>query len=493
MLSNIASVELPPLNETLVDWLSRQNDAHLESLDVDRDNIGARTFYPRLVLGEYFRTQIETIIGIARCKDIRVDVRTRTRVIDAGTASEGISLTVKPPTGTIYQARFDHVVLATGHQWPAVPEIRPGYFISPWPAEVLKSVPACEVGIRGTSLTAIDASVAVALAHGEFTQTANGKLNYLPFADTASFHMTMLSRKGLLPEADFYAPLPYEPLSICTSDEIEKRIAADGPARLDDVFALFKLELIHADPEYAVKIGLTEATTLEDFHDRYFTERAANDAFTWAEHNLKEAQSNYEKKIVVGWRYAILRMHEVVERLVPHLEGKDYQRFSTYFKPIFVDDYATVPHKSINRLLALHRAGKLDVLALGDKYQIDTYREEGGVELKFKNQRRKFPVFIEAMGQKALPAKEFPFPTLVQQGIIHDVPDNGSKLRKGIAIDDQFHPISEEASTRRLFCLSLPFILGRHPFHQGITSSHEMGETVGRELAAVINGDLAPP
>jgi hypothetical protein len=35
--------------------------------------------------------------------------------------------------------------------------------------------------------------------------------------------------------------------------------------------------------------------------------------------------------------------------------------------------------------------------------------------------------------------------------------------------------------------LSLPFILGRHPFHQGITSSHEMGTSVAAELGAVIN------
>lgn len=40
----------------------------------------------------------------------------------------------------------------------------------------------------------------------------------------------------------------------------------------------------------------------------------------------------------------------------------------------------------------------------------------------------------------------------------------------------------------RLFCLSLPFLMGRHPFVQGVTSSHDIGEVVGRRLAAVIGG-----
>jgi hypothetical protein len=155
-----------------------------------------------------------------------------------------------------------------------------------------------------------------------------------------------------------------------------------------------------------------------------------------------------------------------------------------------VDDYATVPHKSINRLLALHRAGKLDVIAIGDKYRIDSYRPEGGAVVEFGDQRLEFPAFIEAMGQKALPAKEFPFPSLLRQGIIHDIEgQKGAKAPRGIAIDDEYHPISGDIPDDQLFCLSLPFILGRHPFHQGITSSHEMGERVGERLAALVDGN----
>src|SRR6202012_1721754 len=147
------------------------------------------------------------------------------------------------------------------------------------------------------------------------------------------------------------------------------------------------------------------------FHDRYFEDRANADPFVWAEANLREAQRNYEAKYTVPWRYAILRMHEVMARLIPYLEQDDFKRFSRYFKPIFVDDYATVPHKSIKRMIALHKAGKLDILAIGDKYRIDSYRAEGGAAVDYDGQVRTFDVFIEAMGQKAIPARDFPFPS----------------------------------------------------------------------------------
>lgn len=491
MLSNIASIEIPPLEQTLVDWLREQPDAVLAGLGVERQKIGERTFYPRLVLGEFFHSQSDKLLERAQQLGIDITVRTRCRVLDVSNQPGGMLLTIRPAKGSAFQERFDHVVLATGHQWPETPEVRPGYFLSPWPASNLAKIPPCDIGIRGTSLTAIDAMVALAGANGEFIDREAGGLGYVPASGTGGFHITMMSRKGLLPEADFYAPIPYAPLQVCTAEAIEALIEDQDGELLDRAFALFKRELAVADPQYASDMDL-QAIDLPEFHDRYFAPRANSDPFAWASNNLAEAQLNYANKVTVAWRYAILRMHEVIEVLVPHLEAQDYERFSRFFKPVFVDDYATVPHKSINRMLALHKAGKLDILALGDNYHIDSYRAEGGAKVEHEGQVHSFDVFIEAMGQKPLPAKEFPFPSLIRQGIIHDYVENGAKRpARGIAIDDAFHPMSEDIPHDRLFCLSLPFILGRHPFHQGITSSHDMGTSVAKELAAVINQDGA--
>jgi len=494
MLANIGSIEIPPLEQSLVEWLSAQPPHRLAALGIDPEEIDDRAFYPRLVLGEYFHDQFLAILARAKARGIRVTVRTQCRVIDAVSESDGMTLTVRPRRGDAFQERFDHVVLATGHQWPAHAEVRAGYFVSPWPASALAKIPPCDVGIRGTSLTAIDATVALAVAHGAFVEDADGTLRYQPAAGTDAFHITMMSRKGLLPEADFYAPLPYEPLSVCTAEAIETLIRESDADLLDRCFELFRQELLAADPAYAAKTGLV-SLGLEDFCERYFADRAAADPFVWAEQNLREAQRNQEAEFTVAWRYAILRMHEVVALLIPHLEQGDFQRFTRFFKPVFVDDYATVPHESIRRMLALHRAGKLDIVAIGDDYRIDSHRPEGGAVVLVDGERRAFPVFIEATGQKPLAAKDFPFPSLLRQRIIRDTaePDGAGCLR-GIVIDDQFHPVADEIPADQLFCLSLPFLLGRHPFSQGITSSHAMGQVVGGQLAAVMEreADVMP-
>jgi uncharacterized NAD(P)/FAD-binding protein YdhS len=356
----------------------------------------------------------------------------------------------------------------------------------------LATVPPCSVGIRGTSLTAIDAAVALAVEHGAFTEGEGGGLAYRPSTETSGFRLTMMSRKGLLPEADFYHPIPYEPLSICAPEAIESLVASPAGDLLESAFDLFKQELAASDPGYADQIHL-DALGLEDFCDSFFAERLATAPFAWAERNLKEARRNFAAEITVPWRYAILRMHEVIELIVPYLDDGEFARFSKFWKPVFVDDYATVPHESIERMLALHRAGRLELLSLGEDYGIDSQRPEGGATLHLSDRHLHFPVFIEATGQRPLKAKEFPFPSLRKQGIIRDEPSAKNIPPRGIAIDDAFHPVSDDLPADRLFCLSLPFILGRHPFSQGITSSHEMGSVVGEQLAVALERASSPP
>jgi hypothetical protein len=150
-----------------------------------------------------------------------------------------------------------------------------------------------------------------------------------------------------------------------------------------------------------------------------------------------------------------------------------------------VDNYATVPHESIRRLLALHAAGKLFVSKLAEGARFDTWSARGGAMLQDTRGRVHFPAFIEAMGQQVASAKDFPFPSLRRQGVIQDMKTDGrGEAQRGIAIDGDFHPISAFEPSHRLFCLSLPFLLGQHPFAQGITSSAEMAEVVADAMEA---------
>jgi hypothetical protein len=157
-------------------------------------------------------------------------------------------------------------------------------------------------------------------------------------------------------------------------------------------------------------------------------------------------------------------------------------------KTVFVDNYATVPHESIRRLLALHAAGKLVVTQLEDGARVDTWSSGAGATVQDTRGHVHFPAFIEAMGQKVSGAKDFPFPSLRRQGVIQDVRSR-SEAGRGIAMDGDFHPISVCEPSHRLFCLSLPFLLGQHPFAQGITSSAEMAEVVADAIEAAETAD----
>ena len=202
---------------------------------------------------------------------------------------------------------FSHAIMATGHVWSKDSEIRPGYFSSPWPVSELGKIGQCSVGILGTSLSAIDAMVALSVARGTFRRGADEVLQYLPEPGSEEFKVTLMSRKGLLPEADFYHPVPYTELSICTPERIESLInrgAKEG--LLDDAFMLFKAELAQADAEYAAKIKLADLS-LEEFCKAYFHDREACDTFDWAEQNLAEAKKNEEREFTVPWRYSILK------------------------------------------------------------------------------------------------------------------------------------------------------------------------------------------
>lgn len=479
MLCNIASIEIPPLAESLLDWLQRQCPAELVEMGVDPDGIDDRAFVPRVVLGRYFEDQFRLLVDAARRRGVRVEILTRSRVIDVADADQGVLVTLAPGKGLLDKRLFDRVVLATGHQWPVEQEVRPGYFLSPWPASALALIPATKVGIRGSSLSAIDAAVALASRHGAFVRGAAG-LVYEPALGSEEFSITMMSRKGVLPEADFYFPQTDAPLRICTPEAVAELVDQDGDL-LDGVFDLFRREMMLADPAYAAETGL-ESATLETFCEQYFAARANADPFDWAQANLAEAQRNHAAKVTVPWRYAILRMHEVVGTITPRLDAVQFERFNRHFKPVLVDDYAAVPHESIERLLALHRAEKLQVVALGDNYRLDAGRPEGGVLLQIDGRPQHFPVFIEATGQRPLSAIQFPFLSLLEQGIVRDQANDDGPNR-GIAVDDQFHPLVDGVPFKRLFCLSLPFLMGRHPFVQGITSSHEIGEIVGEVLA----------
>jgi uncharacterized NAD(P)/FAD-binding protein YdhS len=185
MLANIASIEIPPLFITYLDWLKTQGAAHLARYGVDKSTLHDRQFLPRILLGEYFRDRFLAIAEEAKNRGFDVQVYENARVTDIDTNTEGVTLSVNQ---TPFKKRFDLAVIATGHVWPDEDEATLTFFPSPWSGLMDAKILPRHVGIMGTSLSGLDAAMAVVIQHGEFIDdkfrlddTSRGLISTAPF------------------------------------------------------------------------------------------------------------------------------------------------------------------------------------------------------------------------------------------------------------------------------------------------------------------------
>jgi len=466
MLANIASIEIPPIAATYLDWLREQDEARLAQFGVDKRGLHERQFLPRVLLGNYFRDRFLALVARAAERGFEVEVHESCEVTDLEATPEGVKLWAE---GEPVADRYDLVVVATGHVWPDEDEATRSYFPSPWSGLLEARIAACKVGVMGTSLSAIDAAMAVAAQHGAFVEAGDERLRYDLDPASRGLHITLMSRSGILPEADFYCPIPYEPLQRLTAQAIEEEIVAGPEGLLDRVFGLVASELAAADPAWSERVSLSTLDA-DSFADAYFLDRQRHDPFRWAEYNLAEVERNRRDRHTVPWRYAILRMHEIVQEIVPHLGDADRQRFDAGLCKVFVDNYAAIPPESIRRLLALREAGVIGVLELGHDYAMAVVKECTVIEIG--GESLVFDVFIDARGQKPLRTKDLPFPGLRRQlqAVGEDIPEVG----------DDYTLLEPGIARGRIAFGALPWLMHDRPFVQGITASAEIGAAIAR-------------
>lgn len=467
MLANIASIEIPPVVIPYLEWLEGRSDAVLARYGLRRADLGERLFTPRLLLGEYYRDQLLTLIRDAAGAGHRITLREAVEVQDIATTPEGLMLaTDQGPAGP-----FDRAVLATGHQFPDADEATRRYFPSPWSGLIDAQIPACRVGVMGTSLSAIDAGMAVATQHGRFRRDGDDLVFDVDDHDGASaLRIVLMSRTGILPEADFYCPIPYEPLTVATGPALAACLSAPSP--LDAAFDLIRAEIMQADPAFALRIGLG-GLDADSFAEAYFAARAEADPFRWARRNLAEVERNRAARLTVAWRYALLRLHEAVEEIVPDLPEDDRARFDAGLKKVFVDNYAAVPPESIRRLLALRDAGILSLLTLGEDY--DLTRDDAGTVITHSGGTDRFAVFIDARGQKALTTEDLPFPTL-RRALLEadqDIPE----------VAQDYSLLNAGPFTGRLCLGAIPYLMHDRPFVQGITACADIAQAIAGGIA----------
>ncbi|MEO6126574.1 MAG: FAD/NAD(P)-binding protein [Ilumatobacteraceae bacterium] len=466
MYCNAFSKEIPSITQPLVAWLRDRDDAFLERWGLERSDIDARVFYPRVMLGEYLHSEFESLCGVGRAGGHTIVVMS-SEIVDVVPAGGHIEVCESTDCGG-QRFAFTHVVLATGHSWPNNPRIGSVDLISPWPYTNVTDLEPGRIGVLGSSLSAIDVIIALGHEHGTFVEDGEN-VSWFAKSGRESISITMVSHRGIMPEPDFYYVYPYESLRHVSAEAVAHELTQGRNGLLDRVFALLIAELDEADPDYVAALG-DQARTIDGFAEAYFEHRERLGGLRALRESLRRSVGSIEDKETQHHRYALLRGHQSFGPILEHLDDDDWQTFSSKLLPVFSDCYAAIPHVSVRRILALYDAGVLDIIPTGPD---GTFSQAGGrsVIVSTIDGDIRFDALIDARGQAAAPLADLPFPHLIAA-----LSDPHAILVEPfqLDLDDQFQAT--------VSCLAMPQILERHPFSQGLPNCAELGRVVARDI-----------
>lgn len=470
-LSNIGGIEIPPVVEPLNAWAVRQPRSRLEAWGIGNDAGNERAFFPRVVLGAWLADQFA--LSVTR-SPVPISVHLRADVYDVLALPHGCRVDWRDSGGSVFQDEFDRVIVASGYG-PIMPEGTTGAQRTGKAAGGAAQEKASpHIGVLGSSLSAIDAVVAIAMQRGDFIER-DGRLAYRP---ETPWRATLFSRHGLLPEADFWFPHPLPEIEHFTPESVAASVRGkDGD--LDRLFVLFARALEAADPDWTKAIGLSDATA-DDFAERYFAGRRASGPWTHARTNLADVKAWHANHRTPSWRIAILKAHEVFAQAIPALSPADLARLHAGLKRVFTDNYAAVPHLSIERMLALHDAQVVDLVALGKDYDIAPGQCVGW-RVHSPNWTGRVDALIDARGPQAAALHHFPFPTLRLQ-LCASALAEGEDWKSGLNPGDDLTCGDRDSSLDRVHLCALPFLLRNRPFVQGLVECAEMARAVSAAI-----------
>ncbi|TDS12933.1 FAD/NAD(P)-binding protein [Sphingobacterium paludis] len=499
-ITNISGNEIPQVLDPLEDWVTGLQTETLDRFHLSAAHFNAYKALPRLLFGDYLESQFKEVLQEAKQRGITVDLRFKTEVKDIHYAAGG-SVTLIYKGG---KQQVDKVVICTGHHWPKKLEGKqPNYFDSPYPPFKLAKSTNYNIAVRGASLTAIDAVRTLARNNGYFYTDAAGVRQFELSCVSPRFKMTLHSRNGLLPAVRFHLDDPQLGRStLLRKDEIDRLlIDNDGFVPLDYVYEhVFLQGIREKQPElYASVKGLR----MEDFVAKMLEQRGNKDAFALLQWEYEEAATSIERRESIHWKELLAVLSFALNYPAKYFSAEDMLRLTSTLKPLISLIIAFVPQKSVEEILALHRAGVLNLVDVGDDSRVEPsgsrgvdyyYTDQDGQEIS-----KHFDMFVDCIGQPALSYTNFPFGGLKQDDTVvpakirfrdrergqQSLSDDSKAVQvgvdgeyylsvPGIAINDSFQVTDAYGgSNTAIYLLAVPFIGGYNPDYSGLDFAEE--------------------
>ena len=484
------------------DWVIKNSD-HLRNRfywfsDVTSgpDGTGeACNHYPRAVMGEYLKTRFQEAVQLAQKAGLAVRLYPGSEVVDLRRNNVKFSLTIKDlVSGKYFSGNADRVLLATGHWFER--NNQDGYFTSPWPAEKLcRNIPQGErVAIIGTSLSAIETLLTLT-SEGEFIRSAAGELVYEPPKSPRWFFL--YSRKGLLPKVRGKIG---NHKNIFLNHENLDRLLSDnrGELTLDTIFKLLDSELKNA---YGQAIDWSDVVSPNgrpvDLLQGY----------------LEDAIKGDGPRGELIWQTILHQSFVMVKEIYLNLTLEDRMRFDKEYTSVFFTHAATQPVVNAEKLLALMKAGFVDVLKLGNNYRLNKDDVKNCYEFVYSDvrgnvRRDAYRYVVDARGQqKSLETNSSPLlRNLLTSGIVqieeirpvdqtkHSGQDDASELEAAgryktgsIWIDPETHQIIQLGPGKKTTTSSGIYAVGAITRGQIISASMAQGIV---EATSRISDDL---
>lgn len=510
-ITNVSDNEIPKIVTSIEEWIETIPAETLLQYKIEKEKFNEYKVLPRLLFGQYLAAQFALLLDNARKKGMQVTLHLSIRVIDISEMRGTTRITTAESTEHV----FDHVVVCTGHNWPVRHEGNvPGFFDSPYPPAKLAITANHPVAIKGSSLTAIDAIRTLARHNGTFEKNKNGKLTFKTFAESPAFRMVMHSRSGMLPAVRFHLEEPQVSTdSLLTPEEIDKNIADnDGFLSLDFVFEKdFKEQFRKKDPDFFARI---KDMSLEDFVETMMDFRESKEPFALFREEYNEAAKSIRNRESIYWKEVLAVLSFAMNYPAKYLAAEDMIRLQKVLMPLISIVIAFVPQSSCEELLALHEAGKLDIVPVGAESHVEA-DERGGAMYHYSDEKGKeksvhYKTFVDCVGQPHLSFEDFPFKSLIEnkaicpaklkfrsaeegkkvlteQPALIEKEKSGTYFLKvpGITITDHFQIVNPKGkASRRIYIMAVPYIGGYNPDYSGLDFCEEASGKIVENLLA---------
>jgi uncharacterized NAD(P)/FAD-binding protein YdhS len=486
-ITNVSGNEIPELVTPISEWIKAVPVETLEHFHIS-EKFNDYKVLPRLLFGQYLSAQFDLLLDKAKKAGISCTVHYDSLVTDI--IDYGKKVVVEVAYQTLLE--FNVVIICTGHHWPVKHEgMVPGYFDSPYPPSKLALKLNHAVAIKGSSLTAVDAIRTLARHHGSFLR--NGlQTTYQLSAENPDFKMVLHTRNGMLPAVRFHLEDSHlENNDLLTSEEIAEHIRTnDGFLSLDFVFEKdFKEIFRDKEPEFYQHI---KHMTVEEFVADMMELRERLDPFQLLRAEYAEAEKSIKRKESVYWKEMLGVLSFAMNYPAKHLSAEDMQRLQKVLLPLISIVIAYIPQSSTEELLALHDAGLLEIIPVGEDSKVEA-RPGGGAVYHYDDKADFYNTFINCVGQPHLTYKDFPFQSLLSSKSLSparlkfksaeagksamadgkDVEQDSSEDYylnvSGITINDSFQLIDQYgAYNDHIYIMAVPYIGGYNPDYSGL-------------------------